>query len=203
MSALEAVSYLLFLIYLASFFALSAYAAHQVGRSIWLFGKGAEKQGLPALLFRVAFTGAALLPLIEATFGPWPAGDPVRAQFDGVAFDALGHVLVTIGAVVAIVSQTAMGNSWRIGAAAGETGSIVTEGPFAVSRNPVFVGQVVLFIGLFLVFSGSVQALLTAALIAAIHLQVRIEEKVLTETLGEPYLAYMARVSRWIGVRAS
>jgi protein-S-isoprenylcysteine O-methyltransferase Ste14 len=203
MSALEAVSYLLFLIYLASFFALSAYAAHQAGRSIWLFGKGAEKQGLPALLFRVAFAGAALWPLMDAAVGPWPAGDVLRAVFDGVAFDSLGHLLVAVGAIIAIASQTAMGASWRIGAAAGETGPIVTDGPFAVSRNPVFVGQAVLFAGLFLVFPGLVQALLTAALIVAIHLQVRIEEKVLAETLGEPYLAYMARVSRWIGVRAS
>jgi protein-S-isoprenylcysteine O-methyltransferase Ste14 len=70
-----------------------------------------------------------------------------------------------------------------------------------VSRNPVFVGQAVLFAGLFLVVPGCVQALLTAALIVAIHLQVRIEEKVLAETLGEPYLAYMARVSRWVGAR--
>lgn len=202
MSALEAVSYLLFLIYLASFFALSAYAAHRAGRSVWLFGKGAERQGLPALLFRVAFAGAALWPLVGALVGPLPGRDPLRSGLDHVGFDIFGHLLVAVGAIAAISSQMAMGASWRIGAAAGETGPIVTEGPFAISRNPVFVGQMLLFTGVFLVFPGIVQILLTAALIVAIKLQVGIEEKVLIQTLGEPYRAYMGKVSRWLGTRA-
>ncbi len=201
MSALEAVSYLLVWVYLLSFLALTAVAQREAGRSVWLFGKGKEKQTLPALLFRFAFIGAAVWPLIRLVTGDIPADDPVRAAIDGEWLDVLGHGFIAVGACVAILSQRHMGASWRIGAAEGETGPIVDDGPFALSRNPVFVGQALLFVGLFLVFPGVVSLTLTAALMIAIHLQVTIEERVLAATLGEPYLDYMRRVRRWVGVK--
>ncbi|MGL4974098.1 MAG: methyltransferase family protein [Bosea sp. (in: a-proteobacteria)] len=203
MTALEGVSYALFAVYLLSFFGLSAVAARQAGRSIWLFNTGPASQTLPATLFRVAFAGAALWPLIRSLTGDLLMVDPVHDALDGIVPDIIGHLLVAIGACVAAASQMHMGASWRIGAAERETGALVDDGPFAVSRNPVFVGQVLLFIGLFLVFPSIVQGALTAALITAVVLQVRIEERVLAVTLGAPYADYSRRVGRWIGVRPS
>jgi protein-S-isoprenylcysteine O-methyltransferase Ste14 len=46
-----------------------------------------------------------------------------------------------------------------------------------------------------------IQAALTLALLVAITLQVRVEERVLAAAYGEPYLAYKVRVRRWLGVR--
>jgi len=69
-----------------------------------------------------------------------------------------------------------------------------------VSRNQVFVGQMLLFAGLFLVFPGLVQGALTLALIVAVVLQVRIEEQVLAATFGSAYADYRRRVGRWIWV---
>jgi protein-S-isoprenylcysteine O-methyltransferase Ste14 len=201
MSTLEAVSYVLVWVYLLSFLALTSVAQREAGRSVWLFGKGKEKQTVPAMLFRLAFVGAAIWPLIRLATGDLPADDPFRATLDGEWIDVLGHALIAVGACIAILSQRHMGASWRIGAAEGETGAIVDDGPFAISRNPVFVGQVLLFVGLMLVFPGVVQGALTAALIVAVNLQVRIEERVLAASLGEPYLEYSRRVGRWIGLR--
>lgn len=201
MIAMEAVSYLLFCVYLVSFFGLSAMAAREAGRSVWLFSKGKEPQTLPAWLFRIAFAGAAILPLVRALAGGPPLRYPVFSALDGVAGDIIGHVLVAVGALIAAASQMHMGASWRIGAAEGETGAIVETGPFALSRNPVFVGQIILFVGLLLVFPDLFQAVLTLALIIAIRLQIKIEERVLAATLGEPYLTYSSRVGRWFGLR--
>lgn len=203
MTALEGVSYALFGVYLLSFFGLSAVAARQAGRSIWLFNAGPASQTLPALLFRLAFAGAAIWPFVRSLAGDLVARDPLHDVLDRVAADIMGHLLVAIGACVAAASQMHMGASWRIGAAERETGALVDDGPFAISRNPVFVGQMLLFSGLFLVFPGIVQGALTAALFVAVVLQVRIEERVLTVTLGASYADYSRRVGRWIGVRTS
>ena len=80
-------------------------------------------------------------------------------------------------------------------------GAIVDSGPFAISRNPVFLGQALLFIGLFIVLPSLIQAALTLALLFAIALQVRIEERVLAAAYGQPYRDYASRVRRWLGTR--
>ncbi|MCA0401384.1 MAG: hypothetical protein LCH38_11275 [Proteobacteria bacterium] len=200
MIAMEAVSYLLFAVYLASFLGLSALAARRAGRSVWLFGRGAERQWLPAMLFRLAFAGSALWPLARWLFDArLIARDPVHLALEGMAGDVVGHILIAVGALVAMMSQMHMGASWRIGAATGELGAMVEDGPFAFSRNPVFLGQMILFSGLFLVFPDLVQGALVVALFIAILVQVRIEERVLARTMGTPYLDYCKRVPRWLG----
>ena len=201
MSGMEIASYLMAVVYVISFLAMSAILAKEAGRSVWLFGNGKERQTLPALLFRLAFAGALLWPLWLAAFGNPLKADPLTAALERPWFDVLGHLFVVIGACIALLSQRHMGTSWRIGAAEGEQGAIVDSGPFAISRNPVFVGQALLFIGLFIVLPSLVQAALTLALLLAIRLQVGVEERVLAASLGQPYLAYKARVRRWLGAR--
>lgn len=201
MSGMEIASYLMAVVYVISFLAMSAILAKEAGRPVWLFGKGREKQALPALLFRLAFAGAVIWPLVLALGGNPITADPLNRALDGPWLDVLGHLLVVVGASIAILSQRHMGVSWRIGAAEGELGPIVDNGPFAISRNPVFVGQALLFVGLFIVLPGLIQAALTLALLVAIVLQVRIEERVLVKTLGQPYRDYQKQVRRWIGTR--
>ena len=201
MSGMEIASYLMTVVYVISFLTMSAILAKEAGRPIWLFDKGREKQALPATLFRLAFAGAVIWPLVLALVGNPVEADPLSEALDGPWLDVLGHLLVVVGACVAILSQRHMGLSWRIGAAEGELGPIVDDGPFAISRNPVFVGQALLFVGLFIVLPSLIQAGLTLVLLIAIILQVRIEERVLSQTLGEPYRDYRQRVRRWLGTR--
>lgn len=201
MTGMEIASYLMAVVYVISFLAMSAILAREAGRPIWLFDRGTPGQRLPALLFRLAFAGAVLCPPLLAAFGNPVASDPVTAVLDGPWHDAFGHLLVVLGACAAIISQRYMGASWRVGTAEGETGPIVDGGPFAMSRNPVFVGQALLFLGLLIVLPSLVQAVLTLMLLIAIRLQVGIEERVLEAEFGAPYRDYMRRVRRWGGVR--
>lgn len=198
MTTLDMLAYLLVLAYTAGFLLLSASAAQRAGRPIWLFGKGGEPQALPALLFRLAFIGAVLWPLLQAALGnPFP-DDPLTAALSGQGFDRLGLALILVGAGLALWSQWHMGASWRIGAAEGEIGWIVDTGPFAISRNPVFLGQILMFSGLFLALPSVPLAAITLGQVVAIALQVPIEERVLAVTLGQPYEAYRRRVRRWL-----
>lgn len=147
--------------------------------------------------------GAVIWPVVLAFCGNPFKSDPFARMLESNWFDALGHLFVVIGACLAILSQRHMGASWRIGAADGEVGTIVDDGPFAFSRNPVFVGQGLLFTGLFIALPSTIQALLTTALLIAIVLQVRIEERVLARTIGQPYRNYCRRVRRWLGTYAT
>ncbi|WP_265519697.1 hypothetical protein [Nitratireductor luteus] len=146
MSPFEAVSATVVLAYMALFLILTVWASRASGRSVWLFGKGSERQGLPALLFRISFVGAVIY--VTAALSAYAVtADPIHDALDGQVGNLFGSLLVLAGAALALYSQAYMGQSWRIGAASGEPGRIVRIGRFAFSRNPVFVGQVMLFIG--------------------------------------------------------
>lgn len=179
--------------YLTTFLALTIRPARESGQAIWLFGRD-RRQGLPAWLFRLAFAGGFFYPLLIAC-GVAPV---MEFAAPPAALRAAGLLLALAGAFLAAYAQHHMGASWRIGSVKGHSGAIVDTGPFRLSRNPVFVGQVALFAGFLLARPDIVQLALAAAVTLAVSLQVRIEEKVLERDLGAPYRAYASRVRRWL-----
>ncbi|MGQ3213717.1 MAG: methyltransferase family protein [Shinella sp.] len=186
--------------YVVAFLVLTAITSHRNGKSVWLFGKGNERQALPALLFRAAFALAVTYPPISIWLLARPETFVGTDPHSGLrhAVDMFALALMAIGATFALYSQNHMGSSWRIGAATGHLGNIVDTGPFRISRNPVFVGQCVLFIGLLIVFPTAPQLLITIGLFVAVRLQVGIEERVLAGEMGEDYQAYKKQVRRWL-----
>lgn len=198
MTVTEAGAILTLWIYIVGFFVLTARASRRAGRSVWLFGVGNQPQALSAVLFRLAFAAGALYPTLSVVWTAYTGAALPWTRFaDGVQ-EVLGLAMMAAGATFALWAQWHMGASWRIGAAEGHQGGIVDNGPFAFSRNPVFVGQAALFAGSVAVFPSIVQAAVLAALVLAIHLQVKVEERVLGRELGEPYAEYRRRVRRWL-----
>lgn len=184
--------------YIAGFLFLTARLAKRSGEPIWLFAKGRERQTLPAMLFRLAFLLGALLPLVTLWLEPQHSIWLLERRDPGAVIRILGLAMVLAGSAIALYAQHYMGRSWRIGAAEGHLGAIVDTGPFGLSRNPVFVGQIMLFVGLTLVFTSVLQLAVAIALVVAVMLQVSIEERVLTKELGPAYDAYRRRVRRWL-----
>jgi protein-S-isoprenylcysteine O-methyltransferase Ste14 len=79
------------------------------------------------------------------------------------------------------------------------TDHLVTEGPFAFTRNPLYVAGTMLVLGIGLA-SGIVWFLLLAiiAAFAVQKLAIEPEERHLKARFGEAYLDYARRVRRWI-----
>ena len=75
-------------------------------------------------------------------------------------------------------------------------GPLVTTGPYAVVRNPLYVGNILLWTGFGVVLWPA--ALVLFPLFAVYYeLIVRWEEERVAATHGEAWRAYAARVSRW------
>ena len=76
---------------------------------------------------------------------------------------------------------------------------LVTSGPFAVSRNPMYLANTLLLIGV--AFVSGIAWFLLFAFIAAFATQklaVEGEEKLLSAKFGKKYRDYAKRVRRWI-----
>jgi len=82
--------------------------------------------------------------------------------------------------------------------------ALVTSGPFAWSRNPIYLGNTLLLAGAAFAFA-SPWLLPMAALAAALvtRLAIRREEAHLAARFGPAWAAYCATTARWIGRSAS
>ena len=74
---------------------------------------------------------------------------------------------------------------------------LVTTGPYAWTRNPMYLGHLIFFAGLALLLSGPAWAVFAAHALW-FDRRVRADEAGLLALFGEPYRAYMRRVKRWV-----
>ena len=74
----------------------------------------------------------------------------------------------------------------------------MNRGPFALVRNPLYVGNFLIWIG-FAVSSGLLWMVPVAWAIFALQYTaiIRFEESALTQHFGAPYIAYLHEVPRW------
>ena len=77
---------------------------------------------------------------------------------------------------------------------------LMTGGPYAISRHPMYVGQLALWLGWAILY-GSIPVLIGfAALGAVVALLAPREERALEAKFGDVYRQYKARVPRWLGI---
>jgi protein-S-isoprenylcysteine O-methyltransferase Ste14 len=80
----------------------------------------------------------------------------------------------------------------------GSVSNIISSGIFRLSRNPIYVGFVLMSIG-FPMYSGTYWGLILAPvlIISFNKLVIEHEEAYLEKKFGEPYTSYKSRVRRW------
>lgn len=119
----------------------------------------------------------------------------------GLALHALRWtgIGLLIGSLVWImIAQVHMSASWRIGINENERTQLVTKGLFSISRNPVFLGVLITYSGLFLVLPNMITLVILSVSYFTIQIQVRMEESYLLSVHGADYQSYLLRVRRWI-----
>ena len=80
------------------------------------------------------------------------------------------------------------------------TSKVVKTGVFSISRNPFYLGSVIVFLGIALTLNmlwASVMLLLSIVL--CIYVLIIPEEQYLAAKFGDEYNQYMACVHRWLG----
>jgi len=79
------------------------------------------------------------------------------------------------------------------------TSSIIEEGPYRRSRNPLYVGLLALYVGLALLMPTLWGLVLAPAAVLLVRWgAIGPEERYLHERFGAPYDAYASRVRRWL-----
>jgi protein-S-isoprenylcysteine O-methyltransferase Ste14 len=109
----------------------------------------------------------------------------------------VGFLLIAMGEAIRLSGVAAAGTVTRRRSRTVQR--LVTYGVFAWMRNPLYVGNFLIWMG-FIVISGVLWFLPVAIVLFAVEysLIVRYEEGVLESIFGDEYLAYRDRTSRWV-----
>jgi protein-S-isoprenylcysteine O-methyltransferase Ste14 len=124
--------------------------------------------------------------------------DPI-ANLDRPATEVAGLILFVAGLGGTLASQSAMGDAWRIGVDPAERTRLVTRGPFALVRNPIYTAMLMSTSGLALIVPNALALAGPVVLWLTVELQTRgLEEPYLMRAHGEAYVSYAARVGRFL-----
>ena len=142
----------------------------------------------PPLIYVGGFVIGYLLDrAVPLTLTSWPLGEPI------------GWALVAVG--VALMGSAVM-TFRRAGTSlnpAKPTTRVVVHGPYRLTRNPMYVGWVIVYLGCVLL-TNTVWPLVSLPVVLVLISRAVIakEERYLAAKFGDAYRAYKARVRRWL-----
>jgi len=145
--------------------------------------------GFPPLIYLLAFVLGILLHFLR--------GVQIATNF---------NIVLLVGAPLIILAIVLMIWALQTFKKAGEdkdvrtaTHSIVTSGPFAFTRNPMYLAMIILYVGFAIIINTLWPFLFLPIVIIIMYYGVILrEEKYLEKKFGDKYIEYKKRVRRWI-----
>jgi protein-S-isoprenylcysteine O-methyltransferase Ste14 len=106
-----------------------------------------------------------------------------------------GAAVTAGGLLFSVWARRHLGTNWSQAVTVKEGHELITSGPYALVRHPIYTGLLLAFVGC-AVARGEWRGLLAAALVFdALWRKLRLEEKWMREQFGESYAAYCREVA--------
>lgn len=77
---------------------------------------------------------------------------------------------------------------------------VITKGVYGISRNPMYIGLILMQVGLGIICSSWLYLLLTLVLLILLNENLSAEERYCLHRYGESYQQYKNKTPRWIGI---
>lgn len=118
-------------------------------------------------------------------------------------YNLVGLLFIPIGFFLMIWTNYALLQIGKIGLRAREPmqrpSNLVQVGPYRFSRNPLYLGGLLILLGLVIIWSSIVTAiLLILVYIIFRYVFIKKEETILEEEFGDEYREFKKRVRRWV-----
>jgi protein-S-isoprenylcysteine O-methyltransferase Ste14 len=121
------------------------------------------------------------------------------AHIIGLPWNILGVIPLAAGIIMNLMADGAFKKAGTTVKPYQESVALITNGVFRVSRHPMYVGFVLILLGIAILL-GSVTPYIVILVFAVLMdvMFIRIEEHMLEETFGGTWLTYKNQVRRWI-----
>ena len=140
----------------------------------------------------IIYIGLAVLAVLLQKLMPLPPLPVSTARITGTVIVILNFV-VGLPALIRMLRAKTSPNPRR------PTMSLISSGPYRLSRNPMYIGLTFVFAGLLVFFQNLWGVLFVPVIIWLITIWVILpEEKYLEKKFGETYISYKSSVRRWI-----
>ena len=134
--------------------------------------------------------GLVIVLAVALRYGNFSSPNPAFANPDGGVAIA-GSALCIAGLAFGIWARVALGRQWGMPMTLRDRPELVTSGPYAYVRHPIYTGIIAMFIGTALVMPYS--AIVPVVLIPYLVYSSRREERDMGRLLPDVYPAYKAR----------
>jgi protein-S-isoprenylcysteine O-methyltransferase Ste14 len=145
----------------------------------------------PPLLYGLSFAGSLGLQRLL----PFPLGGPAlrhELAIAGIAICVAAAALIISAPLIFLMARTTL-------IPQGEASSMIVGGPFRVSRNPMYLGLTLAYLGATLLTNTGWPLLVLAFPLWVIATRtIPFEERAMSRLFGEDYRSYQRRVRRWI-----
>lgn len=143
----------------------------------------------------ILFLGALLLGYVLTLW--FPIG-PGLAQPNGLGL-TVGLVFVAVGFALAILPARRFHKAGTSVVPGEPSTVLVKEGLYKVTRNPIYIGLILIYFGLCLALTSIWMLLLLVPTAIILHRGVvKREEDYLSWKFGDAYRRYMSQVPRWL-----
>jgi len=148
-----------------------------------------ERRPLLSRKLRIAFLRAAFIPIVLSALFVWRPWEDESVMDYAVEWS--GYVFLLAGMGIRVWSTLYIG--------ARKSKQLVTDGPYSLCRNPLYVGTILLTIGASLCLENMLMLLVSVAVVIPAHaLVARAEERHLEDLFGDDFLTYKRTVPRFL-----
>jgi len=119
-------------------------------------------------------------------------------RFHVLWLQGIGAVLLISSTLFTLWARWVLGKMWASTAVIKTDHQLVTNGPYQITRNPIYTGVLGMILGSSISFGQGAIFLSFIVLLFLFLNRIRLEEQLMTQTFCEQYLLYKNRVPRLV-----
>lgn len=159
---------------------VGAIVGHRRSQSVF------ERTGRDLATWVIAVLGGLVIRLLSPDWHSLTAG--------GAWLRILGIVVIVPAAAATAWARVTLGTMWSAGVVRREHHQLRTDGPYAITRHPIYTGLLSMIAGTALTQGGGGWILVLAIVAALLAIKLRAEERLMTREFPVEYERYRERV---------
>lgn len=172
---------------------------------IWVIGalynaaRGPTRARRPALRsFGGRVIAVVVIVAVVAVLRLVPGPDWHALRVDSPWVTVLGLAVLLTSTALTLWARLALGTMWSMDAAVKEGHQLRTDGPYGVTRHPIYTGMLGMLLGSLLLAGVGRSLLVLLAGIVFFEVKIREEERLMAATFPEEYARYRQRVPQLV-----